>query len=439
MTNVPTLTDIIEAALSRPLHAVSYSFRLAIEQRFVDRFVLESEDADFEIEGFANAGHCRFEPREDIVLRRLHRWSDHAWAHAPIGAWNVHWEEDGVTHRFDYVVAEWSEAGCHAKTRFVAAESRTAAEAFFTAVCRWSSDLAGAVLVFDRGHWDKNRGLYVDIRKTRLDELILPGQLRDEIVGDLQRFIDRKAEYDEFGIPWKRGILLAGPPGNGKTMCIKALANSLRVAQVDGSATPIDCLYVRSLAHPQIPDHYTIGEVFDRARRSTPCLLIFEDVDALVTDENRSVFLNELDGLATNSGIITIASTNHAERLDPALRNRPSRFDRSWQFGLPAEPERSRYLTSWNQRSAARVRLDETGCARVAAQTDGFSYAYLKELMISSLMRWIDGGPERATLADVVAQQVAILREQMAESVVPPGQAGPQDGQPSPSRRRVSR
>lgn len=53
-------------------------------------------------------------------------------------------------------------------------------------------------------------------------------------------------------------------------------------------------------------------------------LLILEDLDSLLTDQNRSFFLNELDGFAANEGIVTIASTNHPERLDPAISNRPS-------------------------------------------------------------------------------------------------------------------
>jgi SpoVK/Ycf46/Vps4 family AAA+-type ATPase len=68
-----------------------------------------------------------------------------------------------------------------------------------------------------------------------------------------------------------------------------------------------------------------------------------EDIDSMVTDKIRSLFLNELDGFATNVGVVVLATTNHPERLDPAILDRPSRFDRKYYFELPAEAERRAY------------------------------------------------------------------------------------------------
>ena len=69
-------------------------------------------------------------------------------------------------------------------------------------------------------------------------------------------------------------------------------------------------------------------QVFDKARQCAPCVIILEDLDSLINDRNRSFFLNQMDGLSGNDGLLVIASTNHFDRLDPALSNRPSRFDR---------------------------------------------------------------------------------------------------------------
>jgi len=69
-------------------------------------------------------------------------------------------------------------------------------------------------------------------------------------------------------------------------------------------------------------------DVFDKARQLSPCVVVFEDLDSLITDRNRSFFLNQLDGLSGNDGLLIIGTTNHFERLDPALSTRPSRFDR---------------------------------------------------------------------------------------------------------------
>jgi transitional endoplasmic reticulum ATPase len=75
-------------------------------------------------------------------------------------------------------------------------------------------------------------------------------------------------------------------------------------------------------------EEYAMAEVFRKARQNTPCIIILEDLDSLVNDQNRSFFLNELDGLEGNEGILLVGSTNHLDRLDPGLSARPSRFDR---------------------------------------------------------------------------------------------------------------
>ena len=69
-------------------------------------------------------------------------------------------------------------------------------------------------------------------------------------------------------------------------------------------------------------------EVFSKARILAPCVIILEDLDSLINDRNRSFFMNQLDGIAGNDGLLLIGTTNHMDRLDPGLSTRPSRFDR---------------------------------------------------------------------------------------------------------------
>ncbi len=71
-----------------------------------------------------------------------------------------------------------------------------------------------------------------------------------------------------------------------------------------------------------------MAEVFNKARQLSPCVLVLEDLDSLVDDVNRSFFLNQLDGLEKNDGLLVIGTTNHFDRLDPGISTRPSRFDR---------------------------------------------------------------------------------------------------------------
>lgn len=84
--------------------------------------------------------------------------------------------------------------------------------------------------------------------------------------------------------------------------------------------------------------------VFRKARAEAPCVLVLEDLDSLINDGNRSFFLNQLDGLENNDGLLVIGSTNHYDRLDPAITKRPSRFDRKLFVSFQYSP-RARMLT----------------------------------------------------------------------------------------------
>lgn len=64
---------------------------------------------------------------------------------------------------------------------------------------------------------------------------------------------------------------------------------------------------------------YAVKQIFEKARRTAPCYLIFEDLDSIVTDRVRSYFLNEVDGLKANDGIFMLGSTNHLDQLDPGI------------------------------------------------------------------------------------------------------------------------
>jgi ATP-dependent 26S proteasome regulatory subunit len=150
----------------------------------------------------------------------------------------------------------------------------------------------------------------------------------------------------------------------------------------------------------------------------TPCCLVFEDLDALITPENRSTFLNQLDGFSNASGMLTLATTNHPETLDPAIIDRPSRFDRKYHFSLPAPSERARYIAGWRERLDAAMRISDPEIDSLVCATDGFSFAYLKELFLSAMIRWMRDQTPGAMFA-VLNGQLAVLREQMRTEQAP--------------------
>ena len=145
----------------------------------------------------------------------------------------------------------------------------------------------------------------------------------------------------------------------------------------------IPSLYVKSA-----PQTYDIRRIFLLARRMSPCLLIFEDIDTIVTPSTRSYFFNEVDGLENNDGLFMVASTNHLDQLDPGLSSRPSRFDRKYLFPLPDLQQRVDYCEYWRKKLEDKptIKFPEKLCLEIAKITKMFSFAYLKEAFVASLL-----------------------------------------------------
>lgn len=151
-------------------------------------------------------------------------------------------------------------------------------------------------------------------------------------------------------------------------------------------------LYVRDLRDEARGGRDAIMRIFERARKLAPCILAFEDIDGLVTEENRTIFLNEIDGFQNNHGLLIIASSNHPGKIDEALLKRPSRFDRVFHLGLPEFAERYEYCRRLLSRSALAQRIMpqvelDVMARQVAERTKGFTPAYLKEVFVGAALQ----------------------------------------------------
>ncbi|MBI5496813.1 MAG: ATP-binding protein [Deltaproteobacteria bacterium] len=365
------------------------------------RSVLDGVESPFDLQEFVAEGRCDAECASDVHAQMRTAWSRaHGLREGPVNAvYDVRWQG----HLLRVVTAKWR-AGLNDTHQYaiVVADSVDVARAFATAVSAFCNEPRRAVLVFKGGCWGRSRDLWEQIQAASFDDLVLMGDLKARIREDFAAFLAARSEYERYGVPHKRGVLLIGPPGNGKTHCLRALIRELA----------LPCLYVMNIKQRYTTDEENIDQVFERAREVTPCLLVFEDLDAMITDKNRSYFLNQLDGLATLTGVVTVATTNHPERLDPAILERPSRFDRKYHFELPGPAERRTYLAAWNARLDPAMGITEAELDALAAQTHQFSFAYLKELYLSGMVRWVTQRT-RGTMAALLDGQVHALREQM--------------------------
>jgi SpoVK/Ycf46/Vps4 family AAA+-type ATPase len=132
-----------------------------------------------------------------------------------------------------------------------------------------------------------------------------------------------------------------------------------------------------------------IQHAFYVAGIHAPSVLLFEDLDKLIHAAGISLshFLNVLDGPQVTKGVLVIATSNEPEQLDPALLHRPSRFDRVWTFPLPGIDER---LALLHKRGA--VYFSESALHEAARRSQGFSMAYVQEIVVNALLESAHNG-----------------------------------------------
>ena len=198
------------------------------------------------------------------------------------------------------------------------------------------------------------------------DEPILDKIYTKDIITETNRFFSSKEFYDKNKLPFKRGLLMYGPPGNGKTSLIRAITSLTK----NSYSIMIDC---SSDDIPKDMAQYLTTVLGSNAKK----ILIFEDIDSL-QHGNKSKFLNLLDGMTDLSSTFILATTNHIDQLDAAIVQRPSRFDRVLLIDMPKEDARSALITRFFPKISKKV-LDEA-----IRETVGFSGAYFKEIFIYS-------------------------------------------------------
>lgn len=216
----------------------------------------------------------------------------------------------------------------------------------------------------------------------------------EQTLANLREFIEWPLKYahdvSRYGIRIPRGILMHGPPGTGKTTIAKAIANTSGYNFI-------------SIKGPELLSKWVgesergVREVFKKAKQASPCVVFFDEIDALVptrgndsgshvTDNVVSQILTEMDGLEELQGVVVIGATNRLDIIDQAML-RPGRFDRIIEVPMPTKVGRGQILKIHAEKKPMDKRAE---LGKIACATDGFSGAdleYVVELAAMAALR----------------------------------------------------
>jgi hypothetical protein len=245
--------------------------------------------------------------------------------------------------------------------------------------------------------WSDTSSLRTAIARTSRiawDDLVLAPSLRLRIQTEVIDFFSDPAAalYRELNIPYRRGVLLHGPPGNGKTSIIRAL----------GALQPnISAMLLRPGA--RFDDNDFVELIRDWTKQA-PAMLVIEDLDSILTKMKVSTLLNQIDGIdQPGGGLLLIATTNYPDELDPAINNRPGRFDVVVEVGPPTQPLRLQYFQRCSLQSLGTALMEE-----LATTTHGLSFAQLREIEGLSGLIAVRAG-RRARIPDDVREAAMIV------------------------------
>jgi len=213
-----------------------------------------------------------------------------------------------------------------------------------------------------------NVGICLKTMSIDTDELMeLPDSPSQAVLAEIIEFWQLKDAFQKRGFIHKRGVMLWGPPGSGKTATLNQLI-ALVVNQYGGIGFFVD---------HAITAQHCLGMV-RQIEPDRPIVALMEDLDALVGSDRdaENSYLALLDGEAQVANIVFVATTNYPERLDRRFTDRPSRFDLIKEIGMPSAASRLNYLQT-KEPSLTQAELDEW-----VERTDGLSIAHLRELII---------------------------------------------------------
>jgi len=232
-----------------------------------------------------------------------------------------------------------------------------------------------------------------------------------EELSEIVDFLKGPQKYITIGARIPKGVLLVGPPGTGKTLIAKAVAGEAGVQFLSISGSDFVELYVGVGAS-------RVRDLFDQAKKAAPSIIFIDEIDAVgrqrgaglggghdEREQTLNQLLVEMDGFATNEGVIIIAATNRADILDSALL-RPGRFDRQVYIGLPDIKGREEIL---KVHARGKILGEDIDLAEIAKGTIGFTGADLENLLNESALLAARTNKRFITMEDIEEATLKVM------------------------------
>jgi SpoVK/Ycf46/Vps4 family AAA+-type ATPase len=221
--------------------------------------------------------------------------------------------------------------------------------------------------------YNNQRGYYLSRKEVNLDELFnLRDSQQEEVLKDIQKFWAQKEQFKKYGFIYKRGILLYGPPGSGKSSIINLIAEEV-VTKLKGVV-----IYLNS--SDDLVRFQAIMPILRQIEPDKQVLCVMEDLETFTAYKDlETQLLQTLSGANQMDNIVFLATTNYPEKLEERILNRPSRFDRRYEIGHPSTEVRREYF----KRKLTPEDLATIDLERWVKETEELSLAHLGEIVKS--------------------------------------------------------